>query len=278
MADNRNREKSAGEMKSVIGKTPYQLVPPESVEWFALAMDYGAKKHKADLVAINPITNYMDGDCSRSEVAAEFFNALDRANPDDEWAWVLIHHTAKPPKQDDDKSQNWSSIYMGFGSSVFANRPRAAILIEPQGTHGEFVMHLGKGGTNAGVTKEVPHGVGTRFEATLKVPIRHTDRKLAMPWGEAPMFFWEPSDAAPEADKPARKGAGGAPPKYEREKILGCFPAASAPLDAVQIRRIANGIYESLTKHRFEEITNELINQGKVATVGEGASHKFYRT
>ena len=35
-------------MKNIEGKVPYQLVPVEAMEQYALAMAYGAKKHKID--------------------------------------------------------------------------------------------------------------------------------------------------------------------------------------------------------------------------------------
>lgn len=37
-----------GELKTIEGKTPYQLIPPESMEAFARAMEYGAIKHEPD--------------------------------------------------------------------------------------------------------------------------------------------------------------------------------------------------------------------------------------
>ena len=240
-----------------------------------------AKKHKADLVAINPISNYIEGDCSRAEVATPFFNGLDRANAEDEWAWILIHHTAKPPKQDgnSDNSQDWSSIYMGFGSSVFANRPRAAILIQPRPDNpGEFIMRLGKGGRNAGVTKEVAHGVGTRLEPTLEVPLRYTTKKLKMPWGEAPMFFWEPSEMV-EAEKvsrrreadPARSG------KYDYEQIVACFPEQAKAMSAAQVYKVVLETFLGMSRSTFDAIKAELLATGRIRTQGEGRELLFFR-
>lgn len=42
------RVTEAGEMKNVVGKVPYDLIPVESMEEFARAMEFGAMRHEKD--------------------------------------------------------------------------------------------------------------------------------------------------------------------------------------------------------------------------------------
>ena len=239
-----------------------------------------AKKHEADLVYINPISNYILGDGGKAEVATQFFNGLDRINDKDRWAYILIHHTGKPPKADAkvDNSEDWAGIYMGFGSSVFANRPRAGILLQPRvGMQGEFWMHLGKGGMNAGVVKEVEHGVGVRLEPTIKIAIRHSTQKMKMPWGEMPMYLWEPSDAAPDPAKKGERSGRGRPSKYNRESVLQCFPKRENAKSALQVMRFVQEIEVGMTPNTFNAIRHELMKDGKVFQTEDGENALFFR-
>lgn len=231
-----------------------------------------AEQHHADLVYINPISNFIEGDLSQMEVAVKFFNDADRANPDDRWAYIFVHHTGKPPQEDKGKSteEMWKQIYMGYGNSVFANRPRASIQIEPRkGKPGEFWLHLGKGGRNAGVTVEVEHGAGTRMEPTTQVAIKYTDKKLKMPWGEHPMFLWEVSET-PADEAPPEKNRGGRPTMYNLEEVLSHYPlgADKALGFPVIVRNATEEI--DISESTMKRLRADLLEQKRIQKTHDG--------
>ncbi len=171
------------------------------------------KKHQPDLVVINPIYLYAEGDITRSEFAQPFLVGLDRVNKEEKFAYILIHHTGKPAARDKQGNRasldDWETAYMGFGSSYFANWPRCTALLEPvAGTPGRFQIKLGKGGLNAGVTKQVPAGAGTRDEPVTRIQIQHSTKKMPVDGRDRPVYYWELDDSPPPEPVKNPMGAG----------------------------------------------------------------------
>lgn len=197
--------------------------------------------HQPDLVVINPLYLYADGDITRSEYAQPFLIKLDAVNKDEKFAYILIHHTGKPAaKQNNGKRatvEDWESAYMGFGSSYLANWPRATVLLEPVPGHiGKFQIKLGKGGLNAGVTREVRQGVGVRHEPTTRIAIRHSQEKMLVGGKERRVYYWEiDTEPPPEA---VEKPKGGRPSKHQISSYMQFIPGPkSEALPAPQIHR-----------------------------------------
>lgn len=188
--------------------------------------------HKPDLVVINPIYIYADGDIGRSEFAQPFLVGLDTVNKKEKFAYILVHHTGKPQAKGNNgrraEIEDWESAYMGFGSSYFANWPRCSALLEPVvGRQGSFVVKLGKGRFNAGITREVPQGAGTRLEAVTRIPIKHSQQTMPVGERSRPVYYWEPdTDQEPE-EGVSRKGSG-RPEKYSFNDYRNLFPARDA--------------------------------------------------
>lgn len=180
------------------------------------------KKYKPDLVVINPIYLYAEGDISRSEYAQPFLVALDDLNRDEQFGYILVHHTGKPQAKDSKgkraELEDWETIYMGFGSSYLANWPRCSALLEPrQGTKSRYWLKLGKGGMNAGVTREVEQGAGTRTEAVTKIAIRHSADRMDVAGRERAVIYWEEDeDTASDAEKKAANAEKKGRPKKDR--------------------------------------------------------------
>jgi hypothetical protein len=124
---------------------------------------------------------------------------------------------------------------MGFGSSYLANWPRATILLEPvAGQPGSYQIKLGKGGYNAGVTKEVPQGAGVRQEPVTRISIRHSRARMDVNGQSRPVFYWELDDSTP----PAESKSSGRPPKYTFQEFGFLMPKpGEAFLPANQIHR-----------------------------------------
>ena len=208
-----------------------------------------AEAHRADFVWINPIGRFISGSLTKDEVASELFLQLEAANPNSQWATALVQHTGKPPKEDGktDNTKSWDSAYKGFGSSVLANSPRAIILLEPRADVAEgreFFMKLVKNGLRAGCEERVEQGAGAVYKPTIRVALKHTDRKIKTPWGkDLPMYLWEASDQAPPVKQPGA-GSVGRPRKVDDEDALDLVPAlqSKALPSGVVIRLIMENV------------------------------------
>ena len=239
-----------------------------------------AKKHRADLVILNPISCYIAGSLTKDEIATPFFNALERINDEKKWAYLLVQHTGKPAKEEKgvNRDAEWESIYKGFGSAVFANRPRAGLLLQPRkGERGRYYLHFGKAGSRSGVTHQVEHGAGTRAEPTMKLAIRWSGDKIKTPWGaERPMFVWE----LDEVEKATEDGADkpGRPPKFTDEEILRCYPnTKETAIDWPVIVRKACDKQNSelgMSPENFRLKMHRFLQEGKVVRLTNG---KYYR-
>ncbi len=223
---------------------------------FERALTELTTEHAPDLVIINPVYLYADGDISRSEFAQPFLVGLDRVNKAEKFAYILIHHTGKPAKGKDGKRpelDDWESAYMGFGSSYFANWPRCTALLEPVPTQqGRFLIKLGKGGFNAGITKQVPQGSGFRDEPVTRIAIKHSQDRMPVNGKEKPVYYWEmDTDEQPAAEHASKKGNGAAP-KYLFNDYRNVFPPKSSPgmvLSELHRRLIGNKDIKAGTLH-----------------------------
>lgn len=221
---------------------------------------------KPDLVIINPIYLYAEGDIGRSEFTQPFLLALDALNKEEKFAYILIHHTGKPQAKGKDgkraEVEDWESAYMGFGSSYLANWPRCTALLEPvSGKAGSYMIKLGKGGLNAGVTKPTVTGNGT--EPVTRIAIKHSTARL--PNGR-PVYYWdrdtEADNDANEPDKPVRSG--GRPKQYTIGQCVDFMPRSRETAQTKQIlyryAKDALGISDS----SFKNLLNEAV-EAKVA-------------
>lgn len=180
---------------------------------------------RPDLVVINPIYLYAEGDIGRSEFTQPFLLALDALNKEEKFAYILIHHTGKPQAKGKDgkraEVEDWESAYMGFGSSYLANWPRCTALLEPvSGKTGSYMIKLGKGGLNAGVTKPTTSGNGS--EPTTRIAIKHSTQRMA---NGKPVYYWEPdTETAESAEKAPDKHPGGRPKRYSIGPFIEFLP------------------------------------------------------
>lgn len=222
---------------------------------------------KPDLVVINPVYMYADGDIGRSEFAQPFLAGLDAVNHDDRFGYLLVHHTGKPAQKGKDgkrgSTEDWESVYMGFGSSFFANWPRCSALLEPvPGKSGSYVLRLGKGRNNAGLTTRVPHGAAYRLEPATSVAIRHSTRTMPVDGIERPIYYWELDDA-PTSDNPDEPEIkGGRPKKYTFGQFVDIFPQSpEAAIPRQELYRLALDLVQ-LPEPSFRNLLYEAVDDG----------------
>lgn len=224
--------------------------------------------HAPDVVVLNPLYIYAEGDIGRSEFAQPFLVSLDAVNREEKFAYILVHHTGKPaPKGTNGKRatvEDWESVYMGFGSSYLANWPRCSALLEPlPGASGRYVVKLGKGGYNAGITRRVPQGAGFRDEPVTRIPIRHSQEKLLINGVARPVYHWEPDpDEAPSDADDDETNRTGRPPKHQFSTYTQIFPRkGEKALPKPQLYKFAAEVKE-ISESSFRGLLSSAVEDG----------------
>lgn len=236
-------------------------------------------KYTPDLVVINPIYLYAEGDISRSEFCQPFLVGLDAVNREEKFAYILVHHTGKPQAKDKNGARNtvedWESVYMGFGSSYLANWPRCSALLEPVAGHnGSFVIKLGKGGLNAGVTQQVEQGAGFRTEPCTRISIKHSQAKMDVAGRERPVYYWEPDKKREEdGDEPKKKPE----PTHDIAPFLQFIPApGQKPLTIGALHRYATDL-STISAKAFKHLLNAAVESGQLERVLDPSTGLCYR-
>lgn len=179
-----------------------------------------------DLVWINPLQAFIDGDITSSKDIGEFLRAgLNGLNEPASFGYVLIHHTTKPATGKDRSERLWHEVmYDMAGGAELINWARAIISLRPGEAPGDFTLRLAKRGRRAGVVSMVQQGAGARPEPVTEIPVRHSTGKL--PSG-IPIIYWEGRQPDPPTQKTAT--GGGRPEKHRFDDYRNIFPPKSCP-------------------------------------------------
>lgn len=182
---------------------------------------------KPDLVWINPLQAFVDGDITSSQDIGAFLReGLNSLNEPATFGIVLIHHTTKPATGKDRHDRLWhEQMYDMAGGAEIINWARAIISLKPLASPGEYCLRLAKRGRRAGVTKMVEQGAGERAEPVVEIGVRHATGKL--PSG-IPIIYWE-AMALPDKDAPKAGGGAGRPEKYPFVNYKSVFPKKIEP-------------------------------------------------
>lgn len=126
-------------------------ISDRSGDAFLVALRRLVDKYKPDLVWLDNLNSFIGGELGKAEVAAKFLRAgLNSISKATGVAWMIIHHTGKPPA--DKKGQkNWTSSdfsYIGLGSSEITNWARAVMVLRELES-GVYGLMLAKRGPRA---------------------------------------------------------------------------------------------------------------------------------
>lgn len=196
------------------------------------------KKHiaefKPDLVFINPLQAFMDGDVTESKDLGAFLReGLNGLNEPASFGYIIVHHTTKPAKpQAGSRSANWNEVmYDMAGGAEIINWARAIISLRAAPVEGDFNMVLAKRGRRAGVTRKVPQGTGWTIEPVTTIPLRHATGRIEIPGIKRglPLIYWEgrEPDEKP-GSTPGIKGRG-RPEAYAFNDFRNVLPPKSSP-------------------------------------------------
>ena len=148
-----------------------------------------------DLVWINPLVNFCPG-MSEERTLSDFLCGLNSINEEHQWAYVVTHHTSKPPVSKQDESRQaakspYARQYSAFGSSILTNWARAIINIESlpaDETGKQFRFSFDKRGRRAGIAQQGEDG---KLETVTRIRARHTERHVEVNGHTYPMLLWE---------------------------------------------------------------------------------------
>jgi len=244
---------------------------------FINALSRWTKKHKPDLVWINPLLAFMDGDINEASDAGRFLReGLNGLNEPPSFGYIVVHHTSKPPTSKERSERKWNEVmYEMAGSADLTNWARAVLSLRPAGTEGEFNLVLSKRGRRAGVVKEVEQGAGLRFEPITTIPLKHATGTIQLS-GRAkslPTIFWEVRSAVEEAPPTAR---GGRPKTHTFAQFASVFPTdPKAGLGFRALHRAANDI-KPISRSSFDIIIEEALSLGLIMKNESDAQHPSY--
>lgn len=235
---------------------------------------------KPDLVWINPLLAFIDGDINDAHDAGQFLReGLNGLNEPPAFGYIVVHHTAKPPAEK--RERKWSEVmYEMAGSAELTNWARAVLSLRASDTEGKFKLVLAKRGRRAGVTKKVEQGAGFRDEVVTTIGLQHATEKLEVQ-GRAksvPLIFWEEREFTQEA-RSNTEGRSGRPKGYTFADIAAAFP--SDPKLALGIRalhRNAKGIKPSIGGRAIERLIDESLEQGLIVKdESDPTKPRYYR-
>jgi hypothetical protein len=123
-----------------------------------------------DMLIVDPASAYLGGDSSQQADVTEFCrNIINPILTEHGCGLILVHHTTKPPKNDD--RSHWQGgdwAYLGAGSAEWCNWARAVINIESVGT--VYRLRLPKRGKRIGWRTEEGKVAFTRWIAHATDP------------------------------------------------------------------------------------------------------------
>lgn len=230
-------------------------------------------RFKPDLVWINPLMGFMDGDLNDARDAGAFLReGLNGLNEPASFGYIIIHHTTKPPKEA--TKRNWNEVmYDMAGSADLTNWARAILSLRAAEKEGDFNLVLAKRGRRAGVTRDVPQGTGFRTEPVTTIPLRHSGERVTLSNGEnVPLIFWVARDADAKVDI----GAGRKKKNHLKDYIEFVPAGVSEAKSLAEIWRIAS-LAIPIAKGSFGHLLNEGIESGIVCRDAASGIPKFYR-
>lgn len=204
-----------------------------------------AKKHRPDLVSIDPLLHYGGLDASKqSEVSAFLRNKLGPVLEAGKFAAVLVCHTNKP-RRDERQAAAHEMAYSATGSAEWANYARCNLTLEP--VDGQvFKLVAGKRGRRL------------RWKENGE-PVIVQSIKWAKQDG---CLLWETATGEELAEAKANKRKTGRVPSWQ--EALGIFPDdAALTTKEVQTAFVSN----HWDRNSYPDVLAGLIEQGEIALV-----------
>lgn len=231
--------------------------------------------HKPDLVWVNPLQAFIDGDVTDSQDLGAFLReGLNSLNEPASFGYIVVHHTTKPPQPGQAADLKWyEQMYQMAGGAEIINWARFIMSLRPTDEEGKFNLVLAKRGRRAGVTKKVEQGAGFRDEPVTSIALQHSHEHVEVHGRKMPIIFWESSDHDPKPKKaPANKNPFG--PTVDDLMPVLKVPAEKA-VNVAFIRRAMAGI-RPMTPTRLFDLLAEGVAEGRIVKVGSEREPAYY--
>ena len=231
-----------------------------------------------DLVWPNPLQAFMDGDVTVGKDLGKFLReGLNSLNQPPAFGYMLIHHTTKPATGKDRSERLWHEVmYDMAGGAEIINWARAIISLRATETEGEFNLVLAKRGRRAGVTKQVPQGVGFVLEPLTTIPLKHATGRIEVEGIKRgiPLIYWEPRTTP---DQPKGKSSG-RPEKYPFSSFRSVFPKKTDPGQPFnQILRAVASNAGGIPRGSLQGVLNRWSEHGDIVIIMPESGPMTYR-
>ena len=237
------------------------------------------KAHQPDLVWINPLAAFADGDMAEAREAGVFLREhLNGLNAACQFAYFIVTHTTKPATGKDKGKRAWNEMqYNMAGSFDLVGWARATVHIEPTEEQGEFNLVLAKRGSRADVRKVVTQDNGIeKLERTTVIPLRHAKGFFTPPGAakEIPLVVWEKRE--PSAEEASFKG-NGRPQKYSAQDFAPIFATDPAKGEGIRVlHRKACEIWPLGTSAFVKVINDAVAAQYLTRDMGNPKQPRYY--
>lgn len=230
-----------------------------------------------DIIIINPLLAFIDGDLNSAEDAGRFLREqLNSLNEPARFAYLVIHHTSKPPKEKTER--RWNEVmYDMAGSGDLTNWARAILSLRPCKKEGQFELSLSKRGRRAGFTQTVAQGVGTRQDPATKIGLKHSTESFTPPGSDhpIPLIHWEACELEADDDKPNKPA--GRPEKHLFETYFAVFPPKASQGKTLAQLWMALKDNGPIPKNSLHDICTRWKEQGDVEIIETDGSPRRYR-
>jgi hypothetical protein len=235
-------------------------------------------RHKPDFVWLNPLHSFAGCKIEDAGEIGRFLReGLNKANRDESFCFMVVHHTPKPMTGKAVADKKWHDVmYDAAGSAELVNWARAVIVLKPTDVEGEFDLVLAKRGRRAGVMQEVQGETTTFLQLTTKIAIKQSGEKIQIEGRKRPFYLlnWETRVIAEQAAVPqgnARfKNATTKTDRYPTEKILDYYHSSNAIGLKLSKTREATSEHLGMSRSAFYDRHVALMKAGLVAETKDG--------
>jgi len=119
-------------------------------EFFREARRIITERGGTDLLIINPLGSYLEGDVKDDKAIKVFWNSLAELMAEFDCGAFVVHHTPKTNFIDEGKMQAWDWMYAAAGSALLINNMRSVLVVWPTSSIGTYKFKAAKRGDKIG--------------------------------------------------------------------------------------------------------------------------------
>ena len=208
------------------------------------------RKHRPDLLRINPLQAYLGGDIKNPEKTAEFLRTgINPLLEEFNCGVIIVHHTPKTNFRDTEEWKTSDWMYAGAGSADITNWARAILIADPTENPHVFEWIAAKRGRRIGWAQD-------NGEFTIKRHFSHSSNGG---------IHW---DDTHESEIPVPKKKGGSKKQYAETHILDQMHL----VDARKVTEIRRRVMDNtgMSKATFFALWEALQKSEKLIETPEG--------